>query len=438
MQSMWVHSRKRISLLLFAFCLCCPSFSAPAQTTDTGESRKEVDAFTLPPEKYQQAIDYRRARYALYFISVAYGLIVLWLMIRYRVAGLFRTLAEIQSARRIVQVGIVTASIVVLISVVTLPVDAFSHSLSLQYDQSIQTWSSWFVDWLKSLLISVLVATLLVWILYGIIRRSPRVWWLFFWLASIPLIVVGVFVTPYVIDPLFFKFDPLEQKAPALVADIEKVISRGGLSIPRERMFLMNASAKLKSVNAYVTGIGASKRVVVWDTTIEKMSTHEALYVFGHEMGHYVLNHVLKTILFLAILLLVFLYVGFRYMHALVGKYGIGWDIRDVADYASLPVFIFLFSLFSFLATPAISTYSRVQEHNSDIYGLEVIHGVVPEPQKAAAAAFQVLGEINLSDPAPPPFIKFWLYSHPPLNERLTFVRYYDPWKKGDEPKYVK
>ena len=125
-------------------------------------------------------------------------------------------------------------------------------------------------------------------------------------------------------------------------------------------------------------------------------------------------------------------------MHSLVGKYGIGWDIRDVTDYASLPIFIFLFSLFSFLATPVISTYSRAQEHNSDIYGLEVIHGVVPEPQKAAAAAFQVLGEINLSDPDPPTFIKFWLYSHPPLNERLTFVRHYDPWKEGREPKYVK
>jgi Zn-dependent protease with chaperone function len=123
-------------------------------------------------------------------------------------------------------------------------------------------------------------------------------------------------------------------------------------------------------------------------------------------------------------------------VHALVAKYGIGWDIRDVADYASLPVFLFLFLLFGFLATPLISSYSRVQEHHADIYGLEVIHGIVPEPQKAAAAGFQILGEINLSDPEPHPFIKFWLYTHPPLNERLMFARNYDPWKEGRPPKY--
>jgi Zn-dependent protease with chaperone function len=169
-----------------------------------------------------------------------------------------------------------------------------------------------------------------------------------------------------------------------------------------------------------------------------KMDQSQTLYVFGHEMGHYVLNHVIRTVAFLAILLLIFLFIGFRYMHALIAKYGIGWDIRDVSDYASLPVLIFLFSLFSFIATPLISSYSRVQEHDSDIYGLEVIHGIVPEPQKAAAEAFQVLGEINLSDPAPPPFIKFWLYTHPPLNERLVFVRNYDPWSEGRPTKFVK
>jgi Zn-dependent protease with chaperone function len=359
-------------------------------------------------------------------------------MIRYRVAPRFRSLAENISDRRIVQVAVFTPLIVFTISLITLPVDGFRHALAIEYDQSIQTWGSWFWDWTKSLLIGMIIATILVWILYGVIRRSPRFWWFFFWLAALPVLLFVLFISPFLIDPLFFEFEPLEQTSPELVTEIEKVVSRGGLSIPRERMFLMNASEKLKSLNAYVTGFGASKRVVVWDTTIAGMTTPQTLYVFGHEMGHYVLNHVLKTVAFLAILLLVFLYIGFRYMHSLVSKYGIGWDIRNVADYASLPVFIFLFSLFSFLTTPLISSYSRIQEHNSDIYGLEVIHDIVPEPQKAAAAAFQKLGEINLSDPDPPAFIKFWLYTHPPLNERLTFVRTYDPWGSGQPPKYVK
>ncbi len=430
--------KTRIFLLLIVFCLVSPILFSIAQTNETRQSDKDVNSFTLTPEKYQKAIEYRRARYTIYFISAAYGLILLWMMIRYRIAPRFRQWAEKASSRRIVQVAIIAPLIVLTISLLTLPIDSYSHGLSLKYEQSIQSWASWFWDWLKSLLIGLLIATMLVWILYGVIRRSPRAWWFYFWLASLPLIVFVIFISPLVIDPLFFQFEPLEKKAPELVQEIEKVVKKGGLSIPRDRMFLMNASEKLKSLNAYVTGFGASKRVVVWDTTIAKISVPQTLYVFGHEMGHYVLNHILKTVAFIAILLLLFLFVGFQYMHSLVDKYGIGWDIREVGDYASLPVFIFLFSLFSFFATPLISSYSRIQEHNADIYGLEVVHGIVPEPQKTGAAAFQTLGEINLSDPEPPPFIKFWLYSHPPLNERLTFIRTYDPWKEGRPPKYVK
>ena len=404
---------------------------------DFEKKQKDVESYTLSPEKYKQAIRYARARYMLYFGGAAYGLILLWVLIRLRVAPRFRLWAENISVRRFVQVVIFTPLVVLTISILSLPLDAYGHALAVKYGLNIQTWGSWFVDWVKSLAIGMILATILVWILYGVIRRSPRAWWFFFWLASLPLILFVLFISPLVIDPLFFKFEPLQQKAPELVVQIEKVVQRGGLVIPRDKMFLMNASQKLKSLNAYVTGFSASKRVVVWDTTIQKMTAAETLYVFGHEMGHYVLNHVLRTVAFIAILLLVFLYVGFRYMHSLVSKYGIGWDIRDVQDYASLPVLIFLFSLFSFIASPLISSYSRVQEHNADIYGLEVIHGIVPEPQKAAAASFQKLGEVNLSDPEPPPFIKFWLYSHPPLNERLMFVRTYDPWKEGRPTKYI-
>ena len=434
MQNMWV--RNSLRLCVFALILCCPIFVF-AQTNQGEKTDRDVDSYTLSPERYEQAIEYARTRYIRYFISAAYGLVLVWLFLRYRVAPRFRDLAEKVSRWRFVQVAVFTPLLIGALSLFTLPLDVHGHYLSMKYQQSIQGWPSWFWDWLKSFLIGAGIGTIIVWILYGVIRRSPKAWWFYFWLASLPLIFFFLFITPLVIDPLFFKFEPLDKKAPQLVGEIGKVVQRGGLAIPRDRMFWMNASEKVKSLNAYVTGFGASKRVVVWDTTLSKLNVPQTLYVFGHEMGHYVLHHVLKTVAFIAILLLIFLFVGFRYMHALVAKYGIGWDIRDVADYASLPVFLFLFFLSSFLATPLISSYSRVQEHNADVYGLEVIHGIVPEPQKAAAIAFQVLGEINLSDPEPHPFIKFWLYTHPPLNERLMFARNYDPWKEGSSPKYI-
>src|SRR6185369_6853792 len=145
--------------------------------------------------------------------------------------------------------------------------------------------------WTKGELIEFAVGSLLLWIFYGAIRRSPRHWWFYSWLVAIPIIVFLMFIAPVVISPMFYRFEPLAEKQPALVAEIAKVVARGGLEIPRSRMFEMNASEKLKSLNAYVAGIGASKRVVVWDTTIQKMNTGEILFVFGHEMGHYVLGH---------------------------------------------------------------------------------------------------------------------------------------------------
>ena len=161
-----------------------------------------------------------------------------------------------------------------------------------------QGWTSWLADWLKGGAVGLAIAVPLVLLLYGILRRFPRRWWLGFWLATLPVIVFVVFLAPFVIDPLFFRFEPLERRAPEVVSEIGRVTSRAGLPIPGDKMYWMEASEKRNSVNAYVTGLGPSKRVVVWDTTLAKMTPPQTLFVFGHEMGHYVLGHVPKTILF--------------------------------------------------------------------------------------------------------------------------------------------
>ncbi len=140
------------------------------------------------------------------------------------------------------------------------------------------------------------------------IRRSPRRWWLYFWLATLPIIVTVMYLEPMVIEPLFYRFEPLAATHPALVAQLEKLVARGGLAIPPDRMFEMKASEKLNSLNAYVSGFGGSKRVVVWDTTLQKLTTPEILFVFGHEMGHYVLGHIRNSLLWLSLLLLVLLF----------------------------------------------------------------------------------------------------------------------------------
>jgi STE24 endopeptidase len=404
-----------------------------AQQTERAQSK----GYTLPPEKYEKAVAFSRAKYRLHFVDFAYGIVILLLLLSWRVAPKYRDWAERASRRRFVQAWVFAPLFLVTTAVLGLPTEIYRQWLSRKYEQSIQGWGSWAWDWTKSQLISIIVGSLILWILYGAIRRSARRWWFYFWLATIPITVFLIFISPLVIEPLFFKFEPLQNKHADLVAQISKVVARGGLEIPPQRMFEMNASAKLKSLNAYVAGIGASKRVVVWDTTMTRMTNEQTLFVFGHEMGHYVLGHIPKLIVFIVALLFVFLYLGYRGMHWSIARWGPRWQIRGVEDWASFPVLMLFLAVLSFVAEPLGNALSRHVEHEADIYGLEVIHGIVPRPADAAVPAFQILGEVNLADPNPSPVVEFLLYNHPSVNKRILFAETYDPWSKG-KPQFVK
>ena len=200
----------------------------------------------------------------------------------------------------------------------------------------------------------------------------------------------------------------------------------------------MGAGEKTTGLNAYVTGIGASKRIVVWDTTIAKMNTSQIVFVAGHEMGHYVLQHIPKGLTFFAALLLLFFYLGYRSIGWVLARWGGGWGIRGLDDWASLPVLLFLLSTFFFLARPVGSAFSRRLEHQADQYGLEVTHGLTPDSGQVAAQAFQVLGEVDLLDPDPNPVNVFLFYEHPSIPNRVRFSLTYDPWSKGGQGEFVK
>jgi Zn-dependent protease with chaperone function len=260
----------------------------------------------------------------------------------------------------------------------------------------------------------------------------------YFWVAAIPVILAIFFVQPMVIDPLFFKFTPLHAGHPELVAQLQQVVHHGGIDIPSERMFEMNASTKLTGLNAYVAGIGASKRAVIWDTTLQKATVPETLFVFGHEMGHYVLPHIPKEISIFAPMLLAFLCIGYRASQWTLACWGKGWGIRGVGDWASLPLLLLLLNILLFAATPAINAISRYFEHEADRFGREVIHGIVDDPGQVAAHYFQKSGQINLADPKPGTLAKVWFYDHPTRPERVHFVVNYNPWIAGGSPVYVR
>jgi Zn-dependent protease with chaperone function len=275
-------------------------------------------------------------------------------------------------------------------------------------------------------------------VLFWVIGRSPKQWWIWFWVPTMVGVLFGVFITPVVIDPLFNKFEPLAQRNPALVAELAKVVTRSGVSLPPERMFFMRASQKVTSLNAYVTGFGPSKRLVLWDTTISASTRDELSGIFGHELGHYALHHIAWGLMFTALLLLVAFYLGQGIALSLLRRFGARWRIRSQNDWAFLAVLLLVLNSLSVFSEPVENVFSRSIEHAADVYGQEAIHGIVADPQSTTQQGFQRLGETSLDDPTPHPFIDFWTSSHPSTANRAAFAAAYNPWVEGQHPKYFR
>jgi Zn-dependent protease with chaperone function len=394
--------------------------------------------YTLPPDKLAKSKALYELGGRLRILGTIYSFLVLLGVLYSGIAARFRNLAERGNRWMIVQAFICVPLLLITLNVFEWPLAAYGHSISRQYGLSVQGWGSWFGDLIKGDLVSIILLSIAFLVLIWLIRVSPKWWWLWAWVIAVPCIVLLATILPVVVDPMFNKFEPLDKTNPKLVDAIETVLHRGGVTIPRDRMFLMKASEKVTTLNAYVTGFGPSKRVVVWDTTIQKASTPETLFVFGHEMGHYVLNHVVIGLCAGAIGLLIGLYVLYRVSGWFLRKFGERWHIRALGDWAAVPMIILVFTILGFIAQPIAAGVGRTIEHNADVYGLEVTHGINANSQEAAAHAFQVLGELSLSYPYPSKAVVFWYYDHPPISDRVIFAHEYDPWSKGEQPKYVK
>jgi STE24 endopeptidase len=430
--------------LVFA-CAAAPAHAwskgqaaAPA-SRDAGEQTVSADAarnvYSLPPEKLAKAVRLNHARTLLYFCNSIWMLIMLWILLETRTMATIRDWVQRGRLTRFHGL-LVVAALVMLYSLAQLPASLVSHHLSLVYGLSVQGWAEWIKDWSKSTILFMFSCNFLAMCLMATIRRSPRRWWFWFWLMAMPLVVFTIYLMPKIVDPLYDHFEPLAATQPALVEQLERVATRGRVDIPPSRMFLMKASNKFTSINAYVTGFGPSKRVVVWDTTVQRASPDKIMFIYGHEQGHYVLNHVAKGLVGAFALALFLLWIGFNITGWLLRRRGERWRIASTDDWAAIGVLVLVFYFLNFLAQPIANAVSRTVEHRADIYGQEVIHGLVANPRQTAVDAFQQLGEESLDDPNPNPLFEFWTYDHPSTTERMRFAARYDPWAQGKHPRY--
>lgn len=383
-----------------------PPVPASVQPADQTEDVK-------PPVVTPQMRRYSRTRYALYFIGAAYELLVLWGMLASGLSARLRQIVQPLRFSFLQLAGYYSLLTLVLIAVHS-PLTWYSgYYLEHAYGLSSQSFAAWTGDLAKGIAVDIATTVPVLWVLFRLIRTSPRRWAFWFWAALIPFIAFGIFLTPIIVDPLFNKFTPL---APGpLKTQIEALAVKAG--IPNAPIYVVDKSRQTHSTNAYVTGIGSSARIVIWDTTIQRMPQDQIVAVVGHEMGHYVLKHLYWGFGMSVGGLLILLPLAQRFVESLLTRYGPRWGIQSLTDYAATPALLLTMALFSFFLAPVTNAVSREIEHQADAYGLQVTGN-----RPAMARAFVSLSEQNLSDPNPPAFITFWLFTHPPLQERIDFA----------------
>jgi len=290
------------------------------------------------------------------------------------------------------------------------------------YGLSNQTLGKWASDQLASLGVTLVIGALVLWVPYLLLAKSPRRWWIYTSALAVPFIVLIVLVQPIWIDPLFNRFGPMQDKV--LEAQILALADRAG--IEGGRVFEVAKSEDTKTLNAYVNGFGRTKRIVLWDTILKALDRRQLLVVMGHEMGHYVLDHIWKLIGVLAVTICLLFYAVHRLASTLIDRFSGRFGFTSLADVASLPLILMLFTAVSLVTDPVALATQRHFEHEADRFALEITHD-----NHAGATAFVIMQQENLAVPRPGRLYTWFRMSHPPVGERIDFFNSYRPWESG-------
>ncbi|HEX6746595.1 MAG TPA: M48 family metallopeptidase [Longimicrobium sp.] len=435
-----------LRILTFALALClAPSLAAaqaaaPADTTHAAApglpapnsspaAQASADTGAVPvPRPSEKAVRYERGGDVLWFVGIAWSLLIPALVLFTGLSARIRDLARRIGRKWYFTLAIYGAIVTLLFWALDLPLAYYAGFVrEHQYGLSNQTFGKWLGDSVKGLAIGIVTFALVMWVPYLLLRKSPRRWWLWTALAGIPLVLATVWLQPLVIDPMFNKFGPMRDKA--LEQRILALAERAG--IEGGRVYEVRKSEDTKAVNAYVTGFGGSKRIVLWDTIIQKLDERELLFVMGHEMGHYVLHHVLMLLAMLIVLLLLALWLVHRTAGWIIARWRhrIGFDRLD--DIASYPLLTLVVSAVVVAITPIPLAMKRYAEHEADRFGLELTRD-----NHAMATAFAKLQTENLATPYHGTLHKLFRDDHPPVGERIEFANSYKPWAQGKPLKY--
>lgn len=344
------------------------------------------------------------------------------LLLRFGLSARFRNWGERLFKRPAGVTWITVLCYTVAGTILTLPWAIYTGFVrEKQYDLMNQSFAGWLLDLTKGFGINLVIMPLLAMAVYAVIRRFPKNWWIMATGVIAAFLAFAMLIGPVFISPLFNKYTEL----PAGPIRDRIVAMAQAKNIPSEHIYLFDASKQTKRISANVSGIGPTIRISLNDNLLNRSTPQEIAGVMGHEMGHYVLNHVWWGLAFFSALTALAMFLVARIAPALIARYGARWGgIRDLGDPASLPVLGILIAVFSLLTTPLTNTLIRVNESQADAFGLDVAQ----EPDGFASVAMK-LSEYRKIEPGPVEEALF--FDHP---SGATRVRMSMQWKKDHVP----
>ena len=361
--------------------------------------------------------EYSEIRNLLFFLAEPFEWLVYFLILIFGLSNVFKRWAEDSTKYKLLHTPIYLFWLSLAAYIATLPLSYISYSLSKTYHISTQTFPSWMKDELIDFWINYGTWLVIVPVLYWLMKKSTKRWWFYGWLLSVPFTLFMMFLQPVIIDPLYNDFYPLKNKE--LEAKILQLADKA--DIPAQHVFEVDMAEKTNALNAYVTGIGSNARIVLWDTTLNRLTDEQILFIMAHEMCHYVEKHIYWGIGGYLLLSLLGLYLTYRIMNWVQNRLGKEWKTVKVGDIRSLPLFFMIVSILLFAASPLVNLASRYQETRADRYAIEMTKN--PE---AAITSFQELAKSGLTQVHPPLLVKIFRYTHPTMLERISMLEQYE------------
>jgi STE24 endopeptidase len=382
-----------------------------AQPSDHFDAEAATNAYLaqIPASARARSDAYFEGGYWLILWDFLMAIFIYWILFRFGISAKMRDLAVRISRFRFVQDMIYWIQFLIVTTVLGAPLAIYEgYFREHKYGLATQTFGPWLGDQLKALLVNLILGGILVALLFGIARKLRGSWHIWGAVVTILFLAFTVMISPVFIFPLFNKITRLND--PKITQPILAMAHAN--NIPARDVYQIDASRQTTRMSANVSGFGSTMRITLNDNLLRRGSPEEIQSVMGHEMGHYVLHHVYKSIFFYAVVIVLFFVLLRRTLEWSLARWGASWGIQESGDVAVLPLVFFIVTVFGFFFTPIGNSQTRMDEHEADMYGLNASR----QPDGFAQAAIHLSEYRKMS---PGAIEEFVFFDHPSGRHRI-------------------